>query len=39
MEAKKYLMQLTAYEEEGNEKTNTGFLNTNIDVLQIPTSL
>jgi len=39
MESKKYLLQLSVYEKEGEEKTNTGFLNSNVEIFQIPTSL
>lgn len=40
MKAGKYLLQLNAYEEEPKKgETNKGFINENIDVNQIPTSL
>jgi hypothetical protein len=40
MKAGTYLMKLDAYEENNlNEKTNTGFINQNIFINQIPTSL
>ena len=43
MEAGRYLLELSAYEEEPgetiNEKTNLGFTAYNIDIAQVPTSL
>ena len=39
MKAGRYLLKLNAYEEDATGQTNTGFVNYNIDITQIPTSL
>ena len=40
MKAGKYLLKLNAYEEEPNYgETNKGFINQNIDIIQVPKSL